>query len=76
VTVFCQVAQKPGPDKFVDFDCCVYKDWNDFLESSHLPEGTYSYPSGGVYNGNENDKVILEFGKTPASSSTNTSFCV
>jgi hypothetical protein len=45
----------------------VYKDWNDFLMNNHLPECTYCYPAGGVYDGDENDKVLLEFGKTPAS---------
>ncbi|PNF18695.1 hypothetical protein B7P43_G04997, partial [Cryptotermes secundus] len=65
-------AKKAGPEKFVDSNCRVYKDWDDFLKSNQLPSGSYCYPRGGVYIGDENDKVILDFGKTPASSFTNT----
>jgi hypothetical protein len=49
----------------------VYRDWNDFLESNKLPECTYCYPKGGVYRGDDDDKVILVFSKTPASTLEN-----
>jgi hypothetical protein len=71
VTMFCQVGAGQGPDKFVDSNCRVYKDWDDFLASNQLPKCTYCYPRRGVYDGDQNDKVILEFGKTPASNFTN-----
>jgi hypothetical protein len=65
--MFHQGELKEVADKFVDSNCRVYKNWDDFLENNQLPEGKYCYPRGGVYDGDENDKVILEFGKTPAS---------
>jgi hypothetical protein len=45
----------------------VYKDWDDFLNNNQLPKCTYCYPRRGVYDGDDNDKVYLEFGETPAS---------
>jgi hypothetical protein len=45
----------------------VYEDWNDFLRNNQLSECTYCYPAGGVYDGDNEDEVLLEFGKTPAS---------
>jgi hypothetical protein len=65
--MFHQGEQKQGADKFVDSNCRTYKDWDDFLGNNQLREGRYCYPRGGVYDGDENDKVILEFGTTPAS---------
>ena len=50
----------------MDSNCRVYKDWDDFLNNNQLPKCTYSYPRKGVYDGDDNDKVYLEFGKTPA----------
>jgi len=50
----------------VDSNCRVYKDWDDFLNNNQLPKCTYCYPRRGVYDGDDNDKVYLEFGKTPA----------
>jgi hypothetical protein len=50
----------------VDMNCRVYEDWNDFLNNNQLPKCTYCYPRGGVYDGDDNDRVYLEFGKTPA----------
>jgi hypothetical protein len=44
----------------------VYKDWDDFLNNNQLPKCTYCYPRRGVYDGDKNDKVYLDFGKTPA----------
>jgi hypothetical protein len=74
--MFCQGERRQGPDRFVDSSCRVYKDWDDFLGNNQLPEGTYCYPRRGVYDGDENDKVILEFGQTPASNLTNKLFSV
>ena len=56
---------------FVDTNCRVYQDWEGFLENNCLPKCTYCYPVGGIYNGDENDNVMVEFGQTPASSITN-----
>jgi hypothetical protein len=64
--MFCQGGWSQGPDKFVDSNCRVYKDWNDFLLNNQFPECNYCYPRGGVYDGDKNDKVIVEFSKTPA----------
>jgi len=44
----------------------VYKDWEDFLTNNQLPNCTCCYPKGGVYDGDDNDLVYLEFGTTPA----------
>jgi hypothetical protein len=71
VALFCQNERQQGPDKFVDSSCRVYKDWNDFLENNQLPNCTYCYPRGGVYDGDANDKALLEFDKTPASKPIN-----
>ncbi|KAJ4448625.1 hypothetical protein ANN_00015 [Periplaneta americana] len=61
-----QVTKESSCNQFVDSNCRVYKDWNDFLKSNMLPRCTYCYPQNGVYDGDENDKVLLEFGDTPA----------
>jgi hypothetical protein len=58
-------------NQFVDSSCRVYKDWDDFLTNNQLPECTYCYPIEGVYSGDENDNVLLKFGKTPACKITN-----
>ena len=50
----------------MDPNCRVYKDWDDFLNNNQLPKCTYCYPRGGVYDGDANDQVYLEFGTTPA----------
>ncbi|XP_069701501.1 uncharacterized protein [Periplaneta americana] len=61
-----KVTKESSCNQFVDSNCRVYKDWNDFLKSNMLPRCTYCYPQNGVYDGDENDKVLLEFGDTPA----------
>jgi hypothetical protein len=66
MALFCQETFQLFPDKFVDCNCRVYKGWSDFLTSNQLPKCTYCYPRGGVYDGDEKDEVLLEFGKTPA----------
>jgi hypothetical protein len=68
--MFQQDKSKRCVNQFVDSNCRVYKDWNDFLENNQLPECTYCYPAEGVYDGDE-DQVCLQFGKTPASKATN-----
>ena len=50
----------------MDSNCRVYKDWDDYLNNNQLPKCTYCYPRGGVYDGDANDQVYLEFGTTPA----------
>lgn len=57
---------KVCPDQFVDMYCRVYRDWDDFLNNNQLPKCTCCYPRGGIYDGDDNDRVCLEFGKTPA----------
>jgi hypothetical protein len=64
--LFYQDKLKVCPDQFVDSNCRVYKDWDDFLNNNQLPKCTYCYPRGGVYDGDDNDQVYLEYGKTPA----------
>ena len=44
----------------------MYKDWDDFLNNNQLPKCTCCYPRGGIYDGDEHDRVYLEFGTTPA----------
>ncbi|KAJ9598350.1 hypothetical protein L9F63_010966 [Diploptera punctata] len=53
---------------FVDGYCRVYEDWQGYLENNCLPKCTYCYPVDGIYNGDENDNVLVEFGETPACS--------
>jgi hypothetical protein len=71
MAMFCQDKWRQGPDKFVDSNCRVYKDWADFLGNNQLPKCTYCYPRGGVYDGDGNDNVLLDFGQTPACKFTN-----
>ncbi|KDR18844.1 hypothetical protein L798_07290 [Zootermopsis nevadensis] len=63
-------------NQFVDQNCRVYEDWDDFLSNNLLPKCTYCYPAGGVYDGDENDKVLLGFGETPASKAVSKVFSV
>jgi hypothetical protein len=69
--IIYQDELKECPDQFVDLNCRVYKDWQDFLNNNQLSKGTYCYPRGGIYDGDINDKVIIEFGTTPASKDAN-----
>lgn len=55
----------------MDSNCRVYKDWDDFLNNNQLPKCTYCYPRRGVYDGDDNDEVYFEFGKTPATNPGN-----
>lgn len=74
--MFLQDKSKQCLDQFVDQNCRVYEDWDDFLSNNLLPKCTYCYPAGGVYDGDENDKVLLGFGKTPASKAVSKVFSV
>lgn len=52
---------------FIDRNCRVYKNWEDYLKNNELPSCSYCYPKNGVYYMNVNQRVDVEFGKTPAS---------
>ncbi|XP_049964687.1 uncharacterized protein LOC126485104 isoform X2 [Schistocerca serialis cubense] len=52
--------------KFVDTNCRVYSSWQDYLKSNELPEGKFCWPLNGIYSGDDDDKVQLGWGVTPA----------
>ncbi|XP_049814706.1 uncharacterized protein LOC126262260 [Schistocerca nitens] len=52
--------------KFVDTNCRVYSSWQDYLKSNELPEGKFCWPLNGIYSGDDDDKVQLGWGITPA----------
>ncbi|KAJ8876352.1 hypothetical protein PR048_020797 [Dryococelus australis] len=51
---------------FIDHMGRVYEGWNKFLTKNCLNRCKYCYPVDGIYCGDENYNVQLEFGDTPA----------
>lgn len=51
---------------FVDESARVYQTWEDYLNKNILPKGIIIVPRKGIYQCDENKKVILDTYKTPA----------
>ncbi|XP_034241178.1 uncharacterized protein LOC117645238 [Thrips palmi] len=65
----------PNPDIqeeywFVDPSGRLYKNWNDFLQNNKLYKSKCCFPKDGVYGGDSEGKVEVDFGLTPASTLT------
>ncbi|XP_055940575.1 uncharacterized protein LOC129971115 [Argiope bruennichi] len=67
-----KVKGKQNQTIFVDSDCRIYKNWQDYLNSNHLPKCLYCYPRDGLYQGDMN-KVLVDFRTSPICSLKNDS---
>ncbi|XP_047000353.1 uncharacterized protein LOC124616129 [Schistocerca americana] len=61
-----RVCMSESECNFVDANCRVYSTWNNFLETNELPPGRCCWPLNGVYCGDAQGNVQVEWGVTPA----------
>ncbi|XP_049815494.1 uncharacterized protein LOC126262733 isoform X2 [Schistocerca nitens] len=60
-----RVRMSESECNFVDANCRVYSTWNNFLETNELPPGRCCWPLNGVYCGDAQGNVQVEWGVTP-----------